>query len=134
MKCEGAPAGSVARWPLQGREKAPFRGQGQDATCSVCLADMVKGEAVKELPACRHCFHAACIDEWIKRSAACPLCKRDVLGPKAPPPRSGRGGSWPGDQRLGGRGGGGGGGSVEMAALPASALPWSDFAGRGSRL
>jgi hypothetical protein len=34
---------------------------------------------VRQLPEpCKHVFHIACIDEWLKQSFCCPLCKRSV--------------------------------------------------------
>lgn len=48
-----------------------------DPTCCICLVDMNHSDKVKEL-ACRHCFHPECLDEWLQRSRACPLCKREA--------------------------------------------------------
>ena len=38
------------------------------------------GEACKEL-ACGHCYHALCLDEWLRRARLCPLCKRRAVAP-----------------------------------------------------
>lgn len=48
---------------------------GHDATCPVCLSDFADGEAVSVLPACMHYYHPACIDEWLRARATCPLCR-----------------------------------------------------------
>ncbi|KAI8470371.1 MAG: hypothetical protein J3K34DRAFT_368518, partial [Monoraphidium minutum] len=42
--------------------------------CTICLDAYADGELVKQLP-CGHSYHAACIDEWLRKSAVCPLCK-----------------------------------------------------------
>ncbi|CAE8607397.1 unnamed protein product, partial [Polarella glacialis] len=46
--------------------------------CMVCLGDFAHGEHLRQL-GCEHLFHQACIDEWLQRSAACPICKRPAV-------------------------------------------------------
>ena len=46
--------------------------------CSICLVEFEEGENVTVLP-CRHFYHNECIDSWLKRNCACPLCKANVL-------------------------------------------------------
>ncbi|CAM0149569.1 unnamed protein product [Urochloa decumbens] len=56
----------------------------KDGTCSVCLGDLVDdGEALKMLMPCKHCFHAACVDQWLRKSATCPICRAPTAKPKA---------------------------------------------------
>ncbi|KAK4536261.1 hypothetical protein CDCA_CDCA08G2286 [Cyanidium caldarium] len=45
-------------------------------TCHICLEDFAKGDSVRCL-GCHHMFHVACIDPWLQRSAACPVCRED---------------------------------------------------------
>jgi hypothetical protein len=45
--------------------------------CSICLADYQEAEVLKVLP-CGHLHHKACISEWLRISATCPLCKAEV--------------------------------------------------------
>ena len=48
--------------------------------CTVCLSAIAEGERVRTL-ACRHTFHAACLDGWFDQSRlSCPLCR---AGPAA---------------------------------------------------
>jgi hypothetical protein len=49
-------------------------------TCAICLDDFCPEESVvRELP-CRHIFHAACVDAFLRESSSlCPLCKTSVL-------------------------------------------------------
>ena len=49
-------------------------------TCAICLDDFCAEESVvRELP-CRHIFHAACVDAFLREnSSLCPLCKTSVL-------------------------------------------------------
>mmetsp|Transcript_75547 Transcript_75547/g.179484 ORF Transcript_75547/g.179484 Transcript_75547/m.179484 type:complete len:566 (-) Transcript_75547:155-1852(-) len=46
-------------------------------TCSVCLVDLAVGDSVRNLP-CTHRFHMECIDTWLQKTQACPLCRRSL--------------------------------------------------------
>lgn len=43
--------------------------------CAVCLEIFIGGEKCRILPMCNHCFHAECIDSWLLKTAACPICR-----------------------------------------------------------
>uniref|UniRef100_H3HC57 RING-type domain-containing protein n=1 Tax=Phytophthora ramorum TaxID=164328 RepID=H3HC57_PHYRM len=45
--------------------------------CPICLIEFEDGEDVRNLP-CKHIFHVACIDEWLRRNTSCPMCKSNV--------------------------------------------------------
>ncbi|KAI9986532.1 hypothetical protein PInf_025482 [Phytophthora infestans] len=45
--------------------------------CPICLIEFEDGEDVRNLP-CKHIFHVACIDEWLKRNTSCPMCKSNA--------------------------------------------------------
>ncbi|XP_076895751.1 putative RING-H2 finger protein ATL21A [Bidens hawaiensis] len=47
----------------------------EDATCPICLAEYHVKETVRCIPECWHCFHAECIDEWLKMNGTCPVCR-----------------------------------------------------------
>ena len=53
--------------------------------CPICLGEFMIGEKESSLP-CLHCFHSNCIENWIKRSKFCPVCKLKIswesLNPK----------------------------------------------------
>ncbi|CAN6163833.1 unnamed protein product [Urochloa humidicola] len=49
--------------------------------CAVCLDDVRAGEVVRQLPACRHLFHADCVDAWLRAHRTCPLCRCDLSPP-----------------------------------------------------
>jgi len=69
------------------RQGAEDGGEGA-AVCAICLAGLEEagpgGQAVAELGACSHAFHAACIDAWAGTGAAatCQLCR----APMSPTP------------------------------------------------
>ncbi|KAL5208721.1 hypothetical protein ABZP36_033156 [Zizania latifolia] len=46
--------------------------------CAVCLEAARAGERWRALPACGHAFHAACVDRWLARAPACPVCRTAV--------------------------------------------------------
>lgn len=52
-------------------------GAAAQSQCMVCLSDFAADEEVRRLP-CGHMFHAACIDEWLRRCTDCPICKANV--------------------------------------------------------
>ncbi|AEC10706.1 unnamed protein product [Arabidopsis thaliana] len=43
--------------------------------CPICLSEYVSKETVRFIPECDHCFHAKCIDVWLKIHGSCPLCR-----------------------------------------------------------
>ncbi|KAI3862145.1 hypothetical protein MKW92_020625 [Papaver armeniacum] len=46
-----------------------------DGTCSICISEYCPKDTVRTIPDCKHCFHAECIDEWLRMNASCPLCR-----------------------------------------------------------
>lgn len=75
----------------QARRRAADSSAG-GVPCAICLADLEPSAAVHELP-CRHCFHRACLAEWLRvGQATCPSCRGALAatpdveaGPPAPP-------------------------------------------------
>ncbi|EES06107.1 hypothetical protein BDA96_04G005300 [Sorghum bicolor] len=50
---------------------------GAAPECAICLAEFADGDAVRVMPACRHGFHARCIERWLAggRRSSCPTCR-----------------------------------------------------------
>ena len=46
--------------------------------CSICIGEFEEGEGLRQLK-CSHFFHAECIDEWLGKTDACPLCKSSAV-------------------------------------------------------
>ncbi|KAG5243509.1 RING-H2 finger protein [Salix suchowensis] len=57
--------------------------QGSGYECAVCLSAFEEGEEVRQLPSCKHSFHATCIDMWLRSHSDCPLCRSRVDPPLA---------------------------------------------------
>lgn len=52
--------------------------QREDDKCSICLEEYaVCGCAIAILP-CGHASHAKCLEGWLARSSACPICRESV--------------------------------------------------------
>ncbi|CAL9009738.1 unnamed protein product [Prunus brigantina] len=43
--------------------------------CGVCLRGLENEQLVRQLPKCKHTFHAPCIDTWLHSHYGCPLCR-----------------------------------------------------------
>ncbi|KAK6121826.1 hypothetical protein DH2020_044439 [Rehmannia glutinosa] len=46
-----------------------------DNVCSICLSEYLPKETLRSIPECQHCFHAECIDEWLRLNGSCPVCR-----------------------------------------------------------
>lgn len=55
--------------------KLPDEVEG-DKECAICMQAYLPTDRLKEL-SCegKHHFHMTCIDEWLKVSSVCPLCR-----------------------------------------------------------
>lgn len=47
--------------------------------CPVCLGEFQDDDRLRLLPTCRHAFHVACIDPWLKSNSNCPLCRASIV-------------------------------------------------------
>ncbi|KAF7811059.1 putative E3 ubiquitin-protein ligase RHY1A [Senna tora] len=45
--------------------------------CGICLETFVDGDELIRLP-CRHKFHSACLDPWVRKCGDCPFCRRGI--------------------------------------------------------
>ncbi|KAI8553392.1 hypothetical protein RHMOL_Rhmol05G0012600 [Rhododendron molle] len=62
---------------LEGRQDQ----QDYELECPVCLSVVEEGEEVRQLPRCKHSFHAPCIDMWLYSHFDCPVCRAPVEPP-----------------------------------------------------
>lgn len=47
------------------------------ASCSICLMEYIIGEELRRMP-CIHKFHRLCLEEWLRLSDSCPICRSSV--------------------------------------------------------
>ncbi|XP_058067850.1 RING-H2 finger protein ATL56-like [Magnolia sinica] len=52
---------------------------GPSSDCAVCLDVFCEGDRCRLLPGCSHSFHAACVDTWLVKVPACPICRTSVV-------------------------------------------------------
>ncbi|KAK6115357.1 hypothetical protein DH2020_007626 [Rehmannia glutinosa] len=45
------------------------------SVCAICLENIRHAEVCRVMPACRHEFHAHCIDPWLSKRLTCPTCR-----------------------------------------------------------
>jgi hypothetical protein len=67
----GLGASAIAALPAYAYEKKTSAADD----CAVCLGELQRGEAVKQLPVCTHLFHDGCIDAWLRSHVTCPVCR-----------------------------------------------------------
>ncbi|XP_077218850.1 putative RING-H2 finger protein ATL69 [Tasmannia lanceolata] len=53
--------------------------QMENGTCPICLSEYKEGEMLRCIPECKHCFHVGCVDEWLRMSATCPMCRNSPV-------------------------------------------------------
>jgi hypothetical protein len=63
---------------LQRLPKVAISKENAEELCCVCLQQFEIDTEAKQLPACGHLFHGACIDEWLDKKKTCPLCVTEV--------------------------------------------------------
>ncbi|CAI0421619.1 unnamed protein product [Linum tenue] len=54
--------------------------------CAICLSDYRPKDTLRCIPECNHCFHALCVDEWLRMTATCPLCRTSPAPSPGPTP------------------------------------------------
>lgn len=61
---------------------SPLRSAKDDTeikdNCAICMDELTTKMLHRKLP-CNHCFHATCVDEWLKKHGNCPICRACVV-------------------------------------------------------
>ncbi|CAN4088397.1 unnamed protein product [Withania somnifera] len=72
---------AVARCPPEDRRAAQVcEGEirTRNSDCSICIAEIKKGEMCVILHPCCHGFHVNCVRPWFEDNDTCPLCRTTV--------------------------------------------------------
>ena len=48
-----------------------------DEPCPICVEAFMEDDTVITLD-CNHCFHEACVTQWLKVNSVCPMCRGKV--------------------------------------------------------
>ena len=51
--------------------------EGEEEKCTICISELEEREEVVQLT-CGHLFHPVCVENWLLRSATCPVCKIEL--------------------------------------------------------
>ncbi|KAK4794395.1 hypothetical protein SAY86_012389 [Trapa natans] len=57
------------------------RPNGNDDVCAICRSKYRQKDILKILPRCDHCFHAKCVDDWLRIKIECPICRNSTFFP-----------------------------------------------------
>lgn len=50
----------------------------KDGNCTICIDFLQNGEMLREIPLCKHVYHADCLLNWLLVNEVCPNCKNEV--------------------------------------------------------
>ncbi|CAA7398399.1 unnamed protein product [Spirodela intermedia] len=82
---DGATIESYPKFVYGGRHRGA-QPTPAGSPCPICLSEYRSGDALRRIPDCEHCFHAACVDEWLRVSATCPVCRNSPVPSAAATP------------------------------------------------
>ena len=64
---------------LKDHFKIPFSQNSlENCTCSICLVNFEDSHTLVMLPECKHVYHEACLDQWLRINSVCPYCRFNV--------------------------------------------------------
>ncbi|CAK9183900.1 unnamed protein product, partial [Ilex paraguariensis] len=77
---QGLDEATILTYPkLLYSEAKLHKGFADTSGCSICLADYVDANMLRQLPDCGHLFHPACIDPWLRLHPTCPICRNSPV-------------------------------------------------------
>lgn len=51
--------------------------KNESSECSICLDELVLGQPALRIP-CGHLYHEDCVEDWLKKSNECPVCRFEL--------------------------------------------------------
>ncbi|XP_008801681.2 RING-H2 finger protein ATL70-like [Phoenix dactylifera] len=83
----GIDEATLMNFPKVLYSETKLRDEGTTSSCcSICLADYKDSDVLRDLPDCRHLFHAKCVDPWLRLHPTCPVCRTSPLPTPLPTP------------------------------------------------
>ncbi|KAL5722500.1 hypothetical protein ACHQM5_006015 [Ranunculus cassubicifolius] len=79
VSCMGLDESVIQSYPKTILGESGRLPKPEDNTCSICLSEYQAKETLKTIPDCKHCFHATCIDEWLRKNITCPICRHSPM-------------------------------------------------------
>jgi hypothetical protein len=76
--CKGFTKEEIQLIPIIKFNKLNNDNSNAEEKCTICQFEYLKNEELRQLT-CNHCFHPACVDEWLKKEKCCPNCKKEVI-------------------------------------------------------
>ncbi|TRY72584.1 hypothetical protein TCAL_17157 [Tigriopus californicus] len=53
--------------------------ESSDMNCSICFDPLSSGKHKLTMLDCYHEFHTDCLNQWLKKSRTCPICRKLAL-------------------------------------------------------
>lgn len=47
-------------------------------SCNICYSPLTPNDSIFVSGRCGHCFHSACLEEWMIRAKSCPQCRKKI--------------------------------------------------------
>jgi hypothetical protein len=85
LKRNGEPCRYKAKYGNFCGIHCPKEDTGDMAECPICY-DVITSKCKKVL-SCEHVFHKGCVQKWLQSHTTCPMCRAQVVTPRAPVPR-----------------------------------------------
>ena len=64
--------------PSNALTSTPDRSEIESANCTICQNDDCNPAPLMTTTVCNHTFHKICLDNWLKVSNTCPMCRADL--------------------------------------------------------
>ncbi|XP_065858592.1 RING-H2 finger protein ATL20-like [Euphorbia lathyris] len=75
MPTTGLDGASIELYPKTILGESRRLPKPNDNICPICLSEYQPKETLRTIPECNHYFHVECIDGWLIKNSACPLCR-----------------------------------------------------------
>ncbi|KAL4297780.1 hypothetical protein GQ457_12G025100 [Hibiscus cannabinus] len=78
LRSSGLSSGQLKKLPQFRFPPEPKSTHLEPDSCVICLDGFRQGQWCRNLVGCGHLFHSKCLDSWLIKIAACPICRTRV--------------------------------------------------------